>query len=122
MELAAGKVTRARPWTRPDRYTRPTSLRFAINCSPPMYRWQYFYPKLFDLHIIYFIRSSRWSPTRNALAIAVRAGFTALMLTKKLVSTTYRLSNSCALQLTSNTDVLGSLPKRQVPAWCATPA
>ena len=33
-------------------------------------------------------RSSRWSPTRNALAIAVREGFTAPMLGKKLVSTT----------------------------------
>ena len=31
---------------------------------------------------------SRWSPTRRALAIAVRAGFTAPMLGKKLVSTT----------------------------------
>src|SRR5690242_4321028 len=33
-------------------------------------------------------RWSRWSPTRIALAMAVRAGFTALMLGKKLVSTT----------------------------------
>ncbi len=33
-------------------------------------------------------RCSRWSPTRTALAIAVRAGLTALMLGKKLVSTT----------------------------------
>ena len=33
-------------------------------------------------------RSSRWSPTRRALAIAVSAGFTAPMLGKKLVSTT----------------------------------
>ena len=33
-------------------------------------------------------RSRIWSPTRTALAIAVRAGFTALMLGKKLVSTT----------------------------------
>ena len=33
-------------------------------------------------------RSSRWSPTRSAFAIAVRAGFTAPMLGKKLVSTT----------------------------------
>ena len=33
-------------------------------------------------------RSSRWSPTRSALAIAVSAGFTAPMLGKKLVSTT----------------------------------
>ena len=29
-----------------------------------------------------------WSPTRMALAIAVRAGFTALMLGKMLVSAT----------------------------------
>ena len=33
-------------------------------------------------------RSSRWSPTRRALAMAVSAGFTAPMLGKKLVSTT----------------------------------
>src|SRR5262249_38343507 len=33
-------------------------------------------------------RSSRWSPTRIAFAIAVRAGFTALDDGKKLVSTT----------------------------------
>ena len=33
-------------------------------------------------------RSSRWSPTRRALAIAVSAGFTALEDGKKLVSTT----------------------------------
>src|SRR5215470_10417783 len=33
-------------------------------------------------------RSSRWSPTRSALAIAVSAGFTALLEGKKLVSTT----------------------------------
>ncbi len=33
-------------------------------------------------------RSSRWSPTRTALAIAVSAGLTAEMLGKKLVSTT----------------------------------
>jgi hypothetical protein len=36
----------------------------------------------------YDIRLSRWSPTRMALAMAVRAGFTAPMLGKKLVSTT----------------------------------
>src|SRR5215470_12483382 len=47
----------------------------------------------------YASRSRRWSPTRSALAIAVSAGFTAPMLGKKLVSTTYRLSSSCALQL-----------------------
>ena len=33
-------------------------------------------------------RSSRWSPTRSAFAIAVSAGFTALDDGKKLVSTT----------------------------------
>ena len=33
-------------------------------------------------------RDRRWSPTRRALAIAVSAGFTALILGKKLVSTT----------------------------------
>ena len=33
-------------------------------------------------------RSSRWSPTRIAFAIAVSAGLTAPMLGKKLVSTT----------------------------------
>ena len=27
----------------------------------------------------------------------------------------------CALQFQSSTDVFGSFPKRQVPAWCATP-
>ena len=57
-----------------------------------------------------------------AFAIAVSAGFTAPMLGKKLVSTTYRLSSSWALQLMSSTDVAGSVPNRQVPAWCATPA
>jgi hypothetical protein len=34
------------------------------------------------------MRSSRWSPTRSEFAIAVRAGFTAPMLGKTLVSTT----------------------------------
>ena len=33
-------------------------------------------------------RSSRWSPTRSEFAIAVRAGLTAPMLGKTLVSTT----------------------------------
>jgi len=62
------------------------------------------------------------SPTRIALAIAVRAGFTAPMLGKKLVSTTYRLSSSWVLQLTSSTEVAGSVPNRQVPASWAHPA
>ena len=68
------------------------------------------------------VRSSRCSPTRMAFAIAVRAGFTAPMLGKKLVSTTYRLSSSWALQCSSSTEDAGSLPKRHVPAWCAHPA
>jgi len=63
-----------------------------------------------------------WSPTRIAFAIAVSAGFTAPMLGKKLVSTTYRLSTSCALQLTSRTDDAGSAPNQTVPAWWAQPA
>ena len=54
--------------------------------------------------------------------MAVSAGFTAPMLGKKLVSTTYRLSSSWALQLTSSTDDAGSVPNRTVPAWWATPA
>jgi hypothetical protein len=37
---------------------------------------------------VYFIRCSRWSPTRSEFAIAVKAGFTAPMLGKMLVSTT----------------------------------
>ena len=60
-----------------------------------------------------------WSPTRRAFAIAVRDGFTAPMLGKKLVSTTYRLSTSCALQFTSRALEAGSVPNRTVPAWCA---
>ena len=44
----------------------------------------------------------------------VKAGFTAELETKKLPSTIYRLSNSCALQLVSNTDVAGSAPNRMV--------
>src|SRR5204863_8535052 len=67
-------------------------------------------------------RSIRWSPTRSAFAIAVSAGLTAVDEGKKLVSTTYRLSTSCALQFTSSADVVGSLPNRTVPHWCATPA
>src|SRR5262245_12710677 len=63
-----------------------------------------------------FNRSARCSPTRMALAIAVSEGFTAPMLTKKLVSITYRLSSSCALQFTSSTELPGSVPKRHVPA------
>ena len=55
-------------------------------------------------------RSSKWSPTCRVLAIAVNEGFTAAMLGKKLVSTTYKLSNSCALQLISSTEVAGSVP------------
>src|SRR5215467_5492642 len=40
------------------------------------------------------IRSSRWSPTRSALATIVSPGFTAPLEGKKLPSTTYRLSRS----------------------------
>src|SRR5207247_1964939 len=67
-------------------------------------------------------RSRIWSPTRSALAMIVRAGFTAPLEGKKLPSTTYRLSSSCALQLRSSADAFGSSPKRIVPFWCATPA
>jgi len=52
----------------------------------------------------------RWSPTRSALAIMVSDGLTAVLDTKKLPSTTYRLSKSYALQFTSSADVLGSCP------------
>jgi hypothetical protein len=52
----------------------------------------------------------------------VSPGFTAPMLGMKLESTTYRLSSSCALQSASSTELAGSVPNRQVPAWCATPA
>ena len=71
--LAAGKVTRTMPWTSPARLTTRSSAVVAIaalrTAGQPS-------------------RESRWSPTRRALAIAVRAGFTAPMLGKKLVSTT----------------------------------
>jgi hypothetical protein len=67
-------------------------------------------------------RSSRWSPTRMALAIAARAGLTALMLGKKLVSTTERLSSSWVRQSVASTNVAGSEPNRTVPAWYAQPA
>src|SRR6516165_10844712 len=60
-------------------------------------------------------RSSRWSPTRSALAIAVSAGLTAPLEGKKLVSTTYRLSRSWARQLRSSAELDGSVPKRTVP-------
>src|SRR4029077_4644518 len=63
------------------------------------------------------MRSSRWSPTRREFAIAVSAGLTAPIDGKTLVSTTYRLSTSCARQSAFSTDVAGSVPKRQVPAW-----
>ena len=33
-----------------------------------------------------------------------------------------KIVESCALQFTSSAEVLGSLPKRIVPFWCATPA
>src|SRR6516162_10723360 len=44
-------------------------------------------------------RCFRCSPTRKALAIIVSAGLTAALDGKKLPSTTYRLSRSCALQI-----------------------
>ncbi len=49
--------------------------------------------------------SIKCSPTRMALAIMAKDGFTAPLETKKLPSTTYRLSISCALQLMSKTEV-----------------
>src|SRR3954465_3107835 len=67
-------------------------------------------------------RSVRWSPTRMAFAIAVSAGVTALADGKQLVSTTYRLSTSCARQLTSSAEVWGLVPNRTVPHWGAPPA
>src|SRR5436305_3294837 len=42
--------------------------------------------------------------TRSALALAVSDGFTGLECGKKLVSTTSRLSTSCALQSTSGAE------------------
>src|SRR5262249_48308509 len=67
-------------------------------------------------------RSSRRAPTRSALAMIVSAGLTAELDTKNELSTTYRLSSSCALQSGSSAEVSGSSPKRTVPHWCATPA
>jgi hypothetical protein len=52
----------------------------------------------------------------------VSAGFTAPDDGKKLASTTYRFSTSCALQSRSSADVAGSSPNRIVPFWWATPA
>src|SRR5262249_33440002 len=60
-------------------------------------------------------RSFRCAPTRSALAMIVSAGLTAAEDGKKLPSTTYRLSTSCALQFTSSAEVFGSRPKRMVP-------
>src|SRR5947208_15611628 len=67
-------------------------------------------------------RSRMCSPTLTAFAVAVSAGFTALEDGKKLVSTTYRLSTSWALQWTSSTESAGSVPKRAVPHAWAMPA
>ena len=47
--------------------------------------------------------------------MAVSAGFTAPMLGKKLVSTIYKLSNSCALQSTSSTNVFGVSAEADCP-------
>src|SRR6185437_14622734 len=66
-------------------------------------------------------RSAIRSATRSALAIIVSVGFTAPIDGKKLASAMYRLSSSCALQSRSSTELAGSVPKRQVPAWCAVP-
>src|SRR5205823_6666145 len=46
------------------------------------------------LPFIHFSLSIRWSPTRSAFAMTVRAGFVAPQDGKKLASTTYRLSRS----------------------------
>ena len=51
----------------------------------------------------------------------VSVGFTAPIEGKKLASVMYRLSSSCALQWRSSTELAGSVPNRQVPAWCAVP-
>jgi hypothetical protein len=51
----------------------------------------------------------------------VSVGFTAVLETKKLESTTYRLSSSCILQCRSSAEVAGSVPNRTVPFWWATP-
>src|SRR5712664_3268311 len=67
--------------------------------------------------LTYASRSRRWSPTRSAFAMMVSPGFTAPEDGKKLASTTYRLSTSCALQLRSSADASGSVPNRIVPFW-----
>ena len=54
------------------------TLPFSVMVSPPLVR----------VGLLSASRSTRCSPTRIALAIAVSAGFTAPMLGKKLVSTT----------------------------------
>src|SRR3974390_937186 len=60
-------------------------------------------------------RCFRCSPTRKAFAIIVSAGLTAGLEGKKLPSTTYKLSRSCALQSIFSAELRGSLPKRIVP-------
>jgi len=45
----------------------------------------------------------------------VSVGLTAALDGKKLPSTTYKLSTSCARQLRSSADIVGSRPKRIVP-------
>jgi hypothetical protein len=71
----------------------PESSEGTIICDNyPTACWKYFYPKIgwsplsFESFSYYFSRSRRCSPTRNAFAMAVKAGFIALMLGKKLVS------------------------------------
>jgi hypothetical protein len=68
--LSAGKVTSVIPWISPAAYTALTSALVAMCLGQVVSRWV------------------MCSLTRRALAIAVRAGFTAPMLGKKLVSTT----------------------------------
>ena len=55
---------------------------------------------LSDNEAVHDMRLSRCSPTRMPLAIAVRAGLTAPMLGKKLVSTTWRLGHQAMIVAT----------------------
>jgi len=66
-------------------------------------------------------RSQR-ATTLNALATIVSAGFDRPARREDAGVTMYRLSASSAWQLTSSTLVEGSVPKRHVPPWWATPA
>ena len=53
--------------------------------------------------------------TRKALAATVKLGFNPALEGKNEVSTTYRLSTSCARFWGSKTLVFGSVPNRHVP-------